>query len=115
MPSDSNHPPIVPLDTPLPPPPPGVRYVRVPIVGIVIATDHRRRRVDRFFHWPMIVLALAILPLLLIEFIKQPDGALRVAVQIGKVELAAIKAAVEANSVIGEVMVAPLTGALQAF
>lgn len=83
MPSTTNHPPVVPSETRLPPAPPGVRYVRVPMLGIVVATDRRRRRVDRFFHWPMIVLALAILPLLLIEFVKQPEGALRVAVQIG--------------------------------
>ena len=57
----------VPHGTELPPPRPGVRYVRVPLWGIVIADDELRRRVDDRFHWPMIILALAILPLFLIE------------------------------------------------
>ncbi len=79
----SRHPAVVPRDTSLPPAPPGVRYVRVPIVGIVIATDARRRRVDRVFHWPMIVLALAVLPLLIVEFVQKPEGWLRWAIEIG--------------------------------
>jgi len=53
--------------TRLPPPRPGVRHVRLWKRGIVIADDELRDRVDRFFHWPMIVLALATLPLLAIE------------------------------------------------
>ena len=67
----------------LPPPPPGVRYVRVPRGKLVIADDDVRQRVDEVFHWPMIILALAILPLFLIEFIQQPTGWLRWAVDIG--------------------------------
>jgi hypothetical protein len=67
----------------LPPPPPGVRYVRVPWWKIVIADDDVRRWVDDVFHWPMIILALAILPLFLIEFLKPPTGWLQWAVDIG--------------------------------
>ncbi|MCK4871349.1 MAG: ion transporter [Phycisphaerales bacterium] len=59
---------IVPRGTVLPPPPPGVRYVTVPGLGIVIANDRLRARVDRYFHWPMIVLAILILPLLVVDF-----------------------------------------------
>ena len=56
--------------TPLPPPRPGVRHVRVPVGRrIVIADDDLRTRVDRLFHWPMIILALLILPLLAIDLI----------------------------------------------
>ena len=53
----------------LPPPPPGVRYVPVPLLGLVIADDDTRHRIDRFFHWPMIVVAIVFLPLLLVEFL----------------------------------------------
>jgi hypothetical protein len=70
-------------DATLPPPRPGVRYVRVPPRRIVIADDELRRRIDDVFHWPMIILALAILPLFLIEFIEQPTGWLQWAVDIG--------------------------------
>jgi hypothetical protein len=83
MPDDLNTPAVVPHDTKLPPAPPGVRYVPVPLIGIVVATDARRDRVDRFFHWPMIVLALAILPLLVIELVQQPDGWLKRVLQVG--------------------------------
>lgn len=58
---------LVPPDVPLPPPRPGVRHVRIARMGVVIADDELRQRVDRFFHWPMIVLALLVLPLLAIE------------------------------------------------
>jgi hypothetical protein len=51
----------------IPPPLPGVRHLRVPRAGIVVADDELRARVDRVFHWPMIVLALLVLPLLAIE------------------------------------------------
>jgi hypothetical protein len=74
---------VVPSGTILPPPAPGVRHVAVPLVGVVISDDDLRQRVDRFFHWPMIVLALAILPLLAIEVYGKPTGALRVANEIG--------------------------------
>jgi len=76
---------IVPHDTKLSPPRPGVRYVSVPLIGIVIADDMVRRRVARRFHWPMIVLALGILPLLLVEFLQSPETGtpLRYAVDIG--------------------------------
>lgn len=73
----------VPRGTPLPPPPPGVRYVRVPRWGVVVADDVLRLRVARFFHWPMIVLGLAILPLIIIENMQQPTGWLKIAVEIG--------------------------------
>lgn len=82
--SQAEHKPILlPRDTTLPPPRPGVRHVRVPMWRIVIADDEVRRRVDDVFHWPMIILALAILPLFLIEFIQQPTGWLQWAVDIG--------------------------------
>ncbi|MHC4421614.1 MAG: hypothetical protein ACYS1E_13580 [Planctomycetota bacterium] len=77
------HPAIVPHGTALPPPAPGVRHVPVALVGIVISDDDLRQRVDRFFHWPMIVLALAILPLLAIEVFRAPAGALKWAIEIG--------------------------------
>ncbi len=74
---------IVPHGTVLPPPAPGVRHVRVPLVGIVISDDDLRQRVEHVFHWPMIVLALAILPLLAIEVYRQPTGAMQLAIEIG--------------------------------
>jgi len=74
---------IVPHGTDLPPPAPGVRHVRVPLVGIVISDDDLRERVDHYFHWPMIVLALAILPLLAIEVYRKPTGAMQFAIEIG--------------------------------
>jgi hypothetical protein len=53
---------------PLPPPRPGVRHVRLLIMPlVVISNDDLRRHVDRRFHWPMITLALLMLPLLVIE------------------------------------------------
>lgn len=58
----------MPGDMVLPPAPPGVRYVRVWLLGIVISDDALRMKVDHYFHWPMIILAIAILPLLIIEF-----------------------------------------------
>lgn len=51
----------------LPPPRPGVRHVRFGAVGILVADDGLRDRVNTFFHWPMIVLALLILPLLALD------------------------------------------------
>lgn len=58
-------------DVQLPPPAPGVRYVRLRWWGregrIIIADDGLRDRVDRFFHWPMLILALCVLPLLVVE------------------------------------------------
>jgi hypothetical protein len=74
---------VVPHETALPPPAPGVRHVRVPLVGVVISDDDLRQRVDHYFHWPMIVLALAILPLLAIEVFRQPTGAVKLAIEIG--------------------------------
>lgn len=65
---------FMPPDVVLPPPEPGVRYVRVPLrYVVVIADDRLRDRVDRFFHWPMIILALLMLPLLAWEFISTPQ------------------------------------------
>jgi len=64
---------IVRRGEPLPPPRPGVRHVRLPLVRlIVIADDDLRARVDRRFHWPMLMLALLMLPLLAVEFWVQP-------------------------------------------
>ncbi len=63
---------VVPRDRPLPPARPGVRYVPVVFVGVVIADDRLRAQVERRFHWPMIVLALAMLPLLAIEIFSRP-------------------------------------------
>jgi hypothetical protein len=65
---------IVSKDTVLPPPPPGVRYVPAPFLGIVIADDDLRAYVDHKFHWPMILLALAVLPLLLFELLLMSRG-----------------------------------------
>lgn len=58
---------ILPKDVELPPPPPGVRYVWLFGCGYVRADDRLRGRVYRAFQWPMIMLALAILPLLVFE------------------------------------------------
>lgn len=63
----------VPRGTDLPPPPPGTRHVAIPRLGVVIADDDLRRRVDHFFYWPMIVLAVAVLPLFLIELSHPED------------------------------------------
>lgn len=64
---------IVPHDTELPPPRPGVRYVRVRVLGIVVADDNLRGHIDRRFHWPMIVLALLTLPLLVIDVLQHKN------------------------------------------
>jgi hypothetical protein len=53
----------------LPPPPPGCRYVPVKFLGIVVADDDLRKRIDRYFHAPLIVLALLVLPLLVLDYI----------------------------------------------
>ena len=60
----------------LPPPPPGTRYVCIPRCPTIVADDECRHRVDRWFFWPMIVLALAVLPLIAIElfYIDRADG-----------------------------------------
>lgn len=60
-------------ERPLPPPRPGVRHVYVPFYGIVVSDDRVRGRVDKVFHWPMIVLALLVLPLLAYELLEQPQ------------------------------------------
>jgi len=65
---------LVRKDTPLPPPRPGVRYVAVPVIQyVIIADDPLRRRINRLFHWPMIVLALLTLPALGVEFLLRPE------------------------------------------
>jgi hypothetical protein len=47
------------------PPPTGCRRVVLPFYGFVVdADDDHRERVDRFFHVPMLVLSLLVLPLL---------------------------------------------------
>ncbi|UCD76856.1 MAG: ion transporter [Phycisphaerales bacterium] len=62
----------MPKGTILPPPLPGVRHVRLPLAGIVIADDELRDRMERRFHWPMIILALLVLPLIGMEFFLLP-------------------------------------------
>ncbi|MEM7228458.1 MAG: hypothetical protein AAF432_06550 [Planctomycetota bacterium] len=61
--------PVVPHGTALPPAPPGTRYVRIIWLGVVIADDHLRQRINEVFHRPMIYLALLTLPLLAFEFL----------------------------------------------
>ncbi len=64
---------IVTSDQKLPPPRPGVRHVTVPLIRmIVIADDDLRTSIKRHFHWPMLVLALLMLPLLVVEFLIKP-------------------------------------------
>ena len=58
-----------PSDCNLPPPRPGVRHVKLSRFGILVADDELRRRVDRLFHKPMIILALLVLPVLAIELL----------------------------------------------
>lgn len=65
---------VMPHGQSLPPPPPGCRYVAIRWLGVVIADDDLRRRVDRWFHVPMIVLALLVLPLLLLDFMYIREG-----------------------------------------
>ena len=72
MESTSPTPSIGPHDTVLPPPRPGVRYVKVAFLGMVIADDRLRYRVRKWFHWPMIVLAILVLPLIGVEFLVLP-------------------------------------------
>ena len=72
MSNDPTPPHIVPKGTILPPPLPGVRHVRVPWLGLVIADDELRDRMERRFHWPMLVLALLVLPLIGLEFFLLP-------------------------------------------
>lgn len=68
---------VLPRDAEPPPAPPGVRYVRAPFVGIVVADDDLRKRVNRLFHWPMIVLALLVLPLLFLRLYFNDSGGIR--------------------------------------
>ena len=57
----------------LPPPRPGVRHVRLPLVSLIIIADDRLRgRINRRFHWPMLTLALLMLPFLVVEFGFRP-------------------------------------------
>lgn len=65
---------VHPCGSMLPPAPPGCRYVTVRWLGVVIADDDLRRRVDRVFHGPMIVLALLVLPLLLLDYFFVREG-----------------------------------------
>lgn len=65
---------LYPCGSNLPPPRPGVRHVKLKRVGILIADDELRQRVDRLFHRPMIILALLVLPVLAIEHLYlNPD------------------------------------------
>ncbi|MCH7571830.1 MAG: hypothetical protein IH891_02815 [Planctomycetes bacterium] len=64
---------IVPGNRRLPPPRPGVRHVTLPLIRmIVIADDDLRTSINRHFHWPMLMLALLMLPLLVVEFLIKP-------------------------------------------
>ena len=72
----------MPYGTRLAPPRPGVRHVHVFRWRTIIAGDRLRKRVDRLFHWPIIALAMAILPLLVIELIWMPAGWLRTVVAV---------------------------------
>jgi hypothetical protein len=60
---------LVPLHVAPAPPRPGERHVRLPRIGILVSDDELRRSVDRWFHKPMIVLAVLVLPLLAFEFL----------------------------------------------
>ena len=65
---------VMPKDADLPPPRPGVRYVLVPLLPfIIISDDDLRATIDRRFHWPMLILALLMLPLLVVEFWIDPE------------------------------------------
>lgn len=72
-----------------PPPRPGDRHVRVHRLGVVLASDRLRRRVDQRFHLPMIVLSILVLPLLAVELLVFPrypvfqNGILGLLVPIG--------------------------------
>ncbi len=51
------------------PPPTGCRRVLLPFYGFVLdADDDHRARVDRFFHVPMLVLSLLVLPILVAQY-----------------------------------------------
>ncbi len=63
---------IVSRDVDLPPPPPGVRYVRLPWRGTVVADDDLRDLIAHKFHWPMIILAVLVLPLIGMELFYLP-------------------------------------------
>lgn len=54
-------------EKPLAPPRPGVRHVKMPFYGVIVSDDRLRARVDRYFHKPMLILALLVLPLLAVE------------------------------------------------
>lgn len=65
---------LMPRDSELPPPRPGVRHVLVPLLPfIIISDDDLRAMIDRRFHWPMLILALLMLPLLVVEFWIDPE------------------------------------------
>lgn len=50
-------------------PPTGCRRVMLPLFGFVVdADDDHRERVDRFFHIPMLVLSLLVLPILAAQY-----------------------------------------------
>lgn len=55
------------------PPPTGCRRVYIPIYGYLDADDDHRARVERFFHVPMLVLALLVLPVLGMEYLQGPE------------------------------------------
>ncbi|MCA9546370.1 MAG: ion transporter [Myxococcales bacterium] len=73
----------VPAGLALPPPPPGTRHVSLGRYGRIIADDDLRERVERAFHWPMILLALAVLPLFAIEVFEKPTGRLEYWLEFG--------------------------------
>ncbi len=56
--------------------------VRVPVYGTVRADDAMRRRVDRWFQWPMMVLSLIFLGLIGVEWLGADDGTVAIAVDV---------------------------------
>ena len=56
--------------------------VRVPLYGTVRADDAMRRRVDRWFQWPMMVLSLIFLGLIGLEWLGADDGTVAIAVNV---------------------------------
>jgi len=55
------------------PTPTGCRRVYIPIYGYLDADDDHRDRVENFFHIPMLILALLVLPVLGVEYLQQSE------------------------------------------
>lgn len=50
--------------------PPGCVRLHIPLVGWLDVDDEARTRVDRFFHVPMLILSLLVLPVLGVEYLQ---------------------------------------------